>query len=136
MSLHGAYTQQTIEDCSARLFFDQLNFLTIPADIPECKQLLKEQTWRDRRKQALQAYADETYGDGGKPFGLVSKANHSAIKECSRCKTLRLAVAKLIRENARSDAIAAAKAEQKKHSDWFLGQLNELQIMRQSGLSN
>lgn len=93
-------------------------------------------TWRDGRKQALQAYADETYGDGGKPFRLVSRADHSAFKECSRCKTLRLAVAKLMREGARSDAIAAAKAEQKKHSDWFLGQRNELEKMRQSGKSN
>eukprot|EP00965_Chrysotila_dentata_P025268 839775-Pleurochrysis_carterae.AAC.1 len=40
--------------------------------------------WREGRKHALQAYADETYGDGDKPLRLVSRANHSAFKECSR----------------------------------------------------
>eukprot|EP00965_Chrysotila_dentata_P069438 2294548-Pleurochrysis_carterae.AAC.1 len=41
-----------------------------------------------------------------------------------------------MKEGARSDAIAAAKAEQKQHSDWFLAQRNELEKMRQSGESH
>eukprot|EP00965_Chrysotila_dentata_P171493 5659916-Pleurochrysis_carterae.AAC.1 len=41
-------------------------------------------TWRNKRAKALQMYADDTYGAGGKPFRLVSRADHSAFKECSR----------------------------------------------------
>eukprot|EP00965_Chrysotila_dentata_P107381 3547556-Pleurochrysis_carterae.AAC.1 len=38
-------------------------------------------TWREGKNRALQMYADETYGPGGKPFRLVSRADHSAFKE-------------------------------------------------------
>eukprot|EP00965_Chrysotila_dentata_P231648 6198483-Pleurochrysis_carterae.AAC.2 len=41
-----------------------------------------------------------------------------------------------MRQGARSDAVFAAKAEQKKHSDWFIAQRNELERMSQSGQSN
>eukprot|EP00965_Chrysotila_dentata_P132783 4390260-Pleurochrysis_carterae.AAC.4 len=66
-------------------------------------------TCRDGRKQALRAYTDKTYGNGGKPFRLVSSADHSAFKGCSRYRTLRLAEAKLMRHGAKSDAICCGE---------------------------
>eukprot|EP00965_Chrysotila_dentata_P232992 6199312-Pleurochrysis_carterae.AAC.1 len=41
-----------------------------------------------------------------------------------------------MREGATSEQIAAKKLEQKRHTDWFLGQRAELENMRQSGNRN
>eukprot|EP00965_Chrysotila_dentata_P063974 2119546-Pleurochrysis_carterae.AAC.1 len=92
-----------------------------------------ESTWRKGRKKALQQFADEAYGPGGKPFRLVSCSDHSAFKECSRCRELRLDLAKLLKEGADSEQIAEKKKEQKQHSDWFYAQRAALENMRQSG---
>eukprot|EP00965_Chrysotila_dentata_P163304 5393854-Pleurochrysis_carterae.AAC.1 len=40
-------------------------------------------TWRAACKRALRTLANETYGsDYPKPFCLISRADHSAFKEC------------------------------------------------------
>eukprot|EP00965_Chrysotila_dentata_P168853 5575721-Pleurochrysis_carterae.AAC.1 len=75
-------------------------------------------TWRAGRDRALLRLSGETYGaDYAKPFRLISRADHSAFKECAECKRLRLEVAQLLRDGADSAAIAAKKAEQRVHSD-------------------
>eukprot|EP00965_Chrysotila_dentata_P185699 6130634-Pleurochrysis_carterae.AAC.1 len=92
-----------------------------------------ESTWRKGREAALQKFADETYGPGGKPFRLVSRSDHSAFKECSLCRKLRLDLSALIKKGADPEQIAACKRKQKEHSDWFFAQRAELEKMRQSG---
>eukprot|EP00965_Chrysotila_dentata_P044563 1481482-Pleurochrysis_carterae.AAC.1 len=44
-----------IEDCSERFFCDQLNFLNVPADIPEYKRLLGVETYAQGNPPALAA---------------------------------------------------------------------------------
>eukprot|EP00965_Chrysotila_dentata_P201511 6180614-Pleurochrysis_carterae.AAC.4 len=55
-------------------------------------------SWRAEKYKALKQYALETYGpDFKKPFrSLISRADHSAFKECAECKRLRLDVAEAI----------------------------------------
>eukprot|EP00965_Chrysotila_dentata_P033390 1111253-Pleurochrysis_carterae.AAC.1 len=44
-------------------------------------------TWRSGRKKALLTLSKETYGsDNPKLFRLISRADHSAFKECPECK--------------------------------------------------
>eukprot|EP00965_Chrysotila_dentata_P244831 6206194-Pleurochrysis_carterae.AAC.1 len=41
-------------------------------------------TWRAARSRALLSLSKDTYGiDYPKPFRLISRADHSAFKECS-----------------------------------------------------
>eukprot|EP00965_Chrysotila_dentata_P055521 1841974-Pleurochrysis_carterae.AAC.1 len=48
-------------------------------------------TWREGLKWALSSLSKDTYGtDYSKPFRLISRADHSAFKECPTCKRLRL----------------------------------------------
>eukprot|EP00965_Chrysotila_dentata_P042075 1396056-Pleurochrysis_carterae.AAC.1 len=55
-------------------------------------------TWRAGRDRALLSLSKDTYGaDYAKPFRLISRADHSAFKECPECKRLRLQVAELMR---------------------------------------
>eukprot|EP00965_Chrysotila_dentata_P228843 6196833-Pleurochrysis_carterae.AAC.1 len=90
-------------------------------------------TWREGKKRALHLYADATYGPGGRPFRLVSRADHSAFKKCSRCKELRIQLAELLKNCRSHQQVAAAKKSQKEDSDWFLAQRQELSKMRFSG---
>eukprot|EP00965_Chrysotila_dentata_P005745 189484-Pleurochrysis_carterae.AAC.1 len=91
-------------------------------------------TWRAARTRALKTLANETYGsDYPKPFRLISRADHSAFKECPECKRLRLQLAELLKNGEDITVVRAAKAEQKQHCDWFLKQRRELDTMRHSG---
>eukprot|EP00965_Chrysotila_dentata_P044554 1481125-Pleurochrysis_carterae.AAC.3 len=91
-------------------------------------------TWRAARAKALVRLSKEMYGsDYPKPFRLISRADHSAFKECEECKRLRLEVAQLLRDGADSATVATKKAKQRVHSDWFMQQRRELDTMRHSG---
>eukprot|EP00965_Chrysotila_dentata_P105365 3479862-Pleurochrysis_carterae.AAC.1 len=52
-------------------------------------------TWLTGKDRALQRLAVETYGEGSKPFRLISRRDHFAFKECAECKKLRLEFANL-----------------------------------------
>eukprot|EP00965_Chrysotila_dentata_P022426 742686-Pleurochrysis_carterae.AAC.2 len=90
-------------------------------------------TWREGRKRALFAPSKDTYGaDYQRPFCLISRADHSAFKECPECKRLRLQIAELLKAGHESTAIRTVKEEQRHHSEWFMKQRRELDNIRHS----
>lgn len=90
-------------------------------------------TWNAGRARALARLAIETYGEGSKPFRLISRKDHSAFKECARCKKLRLKLAELLKNGADIVDVEAMKALQAKHVKWFMDQREVLERWRQAG---
>lgn len=121
------------KDVYEQEFVPQMKDMGYTWSIEEDRKKGSNSTWRKGKDAALQIFADETYGPGGKPFRLVSRSDHSAFKECSLCRKLRLDLAVLLKQGADPQQIAACKLKQKAHSDWFLAQREALENMRQSG---
>eukprot|EP00965_Chrysotila_dentata_P260978 6214102-Pleurochrysis_carterae.AAC.1 len=86
-------------------------------------------TWRAGRAKALLCLSKETYGtEYPKPFRLTSRADHSAFKECSECKCLRLEVAQLLRDGADLAVVSAKKPSSKCTLTGSCG--NDVSLMR------
>ena len=67
-------------------------------------------TWYQGRKNALLELAKEKVGEDSGPFKFLSRANHSAYKECGRCQILRLELAEAIANKATFEVVSAKKA--------------------------
>jgi len=91
-------------------------------------------TWYRSRNTALARYSAEHYQAGAPPFVLVSRAKHSAYKQCVDCQD---------NERGKIDAIAANETfaminswtvKQQVHVAWILGQRFALEAWRQQSL--
>ena len=88
-------------------------------------------TWYLGRAEALQRLAHQKLGAGTKAFKFVSRAKHSAYKECHDCQTKRLAKAAAIARGAPPDEIKALDADLTTHLQWMYAQRLRLEQITQ-----
>ena len=88
-------------------------------------------TWYLGRAEALQRLAHKKLGAGAKAFKFVSRAKHSAYKECHECQTKRLAKAAAIARGAPPDEIKALDADLTSHLQWMYAQRLRLEQITQ-----
>ena len=88
-------------------------------------------TWYDGKKAALVRLAQDYLGADSAPFKFVSRAKHSAYKECHLCQTGRLAIDEAIRLRFGPDVIAQRKANLASHLQWMYRQRETMERLIQ-----
>eukprot|EP00966_Prymnesium_polylepis_P303289 7005826-Prymnesium_polylepis.1 len=66
--------------------------------------------------------AKEKLGEDAKPFKFISRAKHSAYKECHICQSLRLDVSAASKRGAPPDEIHRLKGLYADHLQWMIKQ--------------
>ena len=88
-------------------------------------------SWYEGRRIALQTRAVDQYGAGHAAFKFLSRAKHSAYKECPDCQRLRLAVAEAIAKRMSAAEIRRRRQALADHIQWMILQRRCLDRMIQ-----